>query len=452
MSSVLFAALHAVRSSFRELLGSGLPESIAIELDYEAGKRFECWLALNPPDELRYRHNDWGRDVNPDSERPMREIYLQGVTIRWPLKLIKLPSGRVIPEPLPDVVGTIEHGEVRTGRPNLKHPKELAKLLTEGGAPELMHRWQCIDTDHDIPDLAGYNVAGTVRYVDRDAFHALHDPGHAIHILGEAIDTGLSPEDTIACIIEHEGDEKVILDADNNIDHYPDAHEFATTGENEKVIAKGSTPLRYNRGLRKIIKFCERKNPIKVPHDLCCAPYLDDPDANDRRVLRIFQHLGVVDAFKLGKRAVEYGRAADADHCSVCKGWMGRPQMDLSPCHKVEGLVRLDRWCKEYSGRGGSGGAPAPSASTVSSHRFDGGSTTAWAATTGRPGTRPTRPSAGSRKGNQCLSRSNPVATKENYTGRWESRRGRKSRRPSWKRQPTRLIARSATTPSGPRP
>jgi hypothetical protein len=114
MSAVLFAALHAVRSGFCELLGPGLPERIAIELDYEAGKRFECWLALNPPDELRYRHNDWGRDVNSDSERPMREIYLQGVTITWPLKLIKLPSGRVIPEPLPDLVGTIEHGEVRT--------------------------------------------------------------------------------------------------------------------------------------------------------------------------------------------------------------------------------------------------------------------------------------------------------------------------------------------------
>jgi hypothetical protein len=238
-------------------------------------------------------------------------------------------------------------------RPNLKHPKELAKLLTQGGAPELMHRWQRLDVDHDIPDLAGYNVAGTVRYLDRDAYRALMDPEYAVHILGEAIDTGLTPEQTIGCIIEHEGDEKVILDADNPIDTYPDAHEFATTGENEKVVKFGSTPLRYNRGLQRIIKFCERKNPVKVPHDLCCAPYLDDPDENDRRVLKRFQQLGVVDAFKLGKRMVDYGHAVGADQCDGRKGWMGHPELDLSPCHKVEGLVRRNRWCKEFSATGG---------------------------------------------------------------------------------------------------
>ena len=86
-------------------------------------------------------------------------------------------------------------------------------ILSTGSAPDIMKRWQKLDPDHDIPDLAGYNIAGTVRYIDRDAFRALIDPEYAKHILGEAIDTGLTPEQTIQCLIEHEGDEKVILDS-----------------------------------------------------------------------------------------------------------------------------------------------------------------------------------------------------------------------------------------------
>jgi hypothetical protein len=233
-------------------------------------------------------------------------------------------------------------------RPNLKHPKELAKLLTEGGAPELMHRWQRLDPDHDINDLAGYNVAGTVRFIDRDAFHALLNPAYAEHIGVGPIDTGLSGEDTIACIIEHESDEKVLLDADNNVNTYPGAHEFASTGEDEKVIAKGSTPLRYNRGLKKLIEFCAKKNPVKVPRDYACAPLLDDPDANDKRVLARLRQLGVIDAFKVSKASQDYSKAVGADKCFVCKGWQGDRSHDLSPCAVVDGLVTKNRWCRAF--------------------------------------------------------------------------------------------------------
>jgi hypothetical protein len=144
------------------------------------------------------------------------------------------------------------HGHNR--RPNLKHPNELRKLLTTGGAPELMQRWHSLDVTHDIPDLAGYNVPGTTRYLDRDFFHALTDPAYAPHLGIGPIDTGLSPADTVECLMRHEGVEKVILDADNPIDTYLPAHEHSTIAEHELVRQKGGTPLKYERGLKKARK------------------------------------------------------------------------------------------------------------------------------------------------------------------------------------------------------
>src|SRR5438132_14224352 len=89
-------------------------------------------------------------------------------------------------------------------RPNLRHPKELAKLLSEGGASELMKRWQDLDVDHDMADLAGYNTTGTARFLDRDFVRALLDPAHAEEVGVGPIDTGLSPDDSIACLPGHE--------------------------------------------------------------------------------------------------------------------------------------------------------------------------------------------------------------------------------------------------------
>jgi hypothetical protein len=59
----------------------------------------------------------------------------------------------------------------------------------------LQRRWQGADfTNYDIPDLAGYNIDGTLRYLDRDAFHALVDPAYAEHLGVGPIDTGMSPD------------------------------------------------------------------------------------------------------------------------------------------------------------------------------------------------------------------------------------------------------------------
>jgi hypothetical protein len=96
-------------------------------------------------------------------------------------------------------------------RPNRLYTlRELPVLLRSGGAPGLMRRWRGHSFDYDIPTLCGYDVDGTTRYADRDFFHCLHDPGYAVHLLGEAIDTGLSPIDTLECCFRHEEIEKVL--------------------------------------------------------------------------------------------------------------------------------------------------------------------------------------------------------------------------------------------------
>lgn len=232
-------------------------------------------------------------------------------------------------------------------RPNLRHPQELQELLSKADAPALMQRWAKLDTDHDVPDVAGYNVAGTTRYLDRDVFQALLDPDHA-KAVGVAIDTGLTPDQTIECILRHEGIEKVLLDGDNDIDSYEAAHEFATTGEHEQVRAFGGSPIRYERGLKEAIAFCAGKKLEQPPKDLACAPVLDDPDKNDKRVIKALQRRGVADAFKRSKETVGYSRSTGADRCGGCAQWQGARGATTSPCDQVEGIVRPDRWCRLF--------------------------------------------------------------------------------------------------------
>ena len=230
----------------------------------------------------------------------------------------------------------------------LAHTRELHKLLLMGGAPSLMKRWVSIETQIDCPYTCGYNVAGTTLIADQDFVKCLKDPAFAEHLLGAAIDTGLTPQQTLHCCFFHERIEKVLLDADNPIDHYPDAHEFASAGEDEEVTRLGSTPLRYNRGLERIIKHCQSKQLHRVRKDYCCAPALDDPDSTDLRILKRLRELGVTDAFKLAKKAVNYGRSHGADRCPACTMWKAPRSSVLSPCSLVEGLVRADRICDRY--------------------------------------------------------------------------------------------------------
>lgn len=236
--------------------------------------------------------------------------------------------------------------------PNLLvHTRELKRLLSTGDAPRLMKRWQRLDLDHDMPYTCGYDVQGTTRYADRDYVRALYHPQYAEQIIGQPIDTGLTPDQTLHCTLWHEAIEKVLLDADNPINEYEAAHEFATAGEHDRVRQYGGTPVRYERGLERIIKFCLSKPPKLVPKGLCCAPFLDDPDSHDRRIIEELRKLGVVDAGKLSKRSVDYSRGMAKSHCLICGHWQNHGADNLSTCEVTEGLVRTSQWCNKFEKR-----------------------------------------------------------------------------------------------------
>jgi hypothetical protein len=163
--------------------------------------------------------------------------------------------------------------------PNPLNPKnglaQLNRKLTTCDAPELMKRWNALSFDYDIVYGTGYNVQGTTRYVDRDLMRSLYDAAYAEKVLGAPIDTGLSPDDTLECLLRHEMVEKVILDSQQPPDVYnslpsaqidgdtfpvlPGAHDYATAAEHELVFAKGGKPYRYERGLAKIFEYCATK-------------------------------------------------------------------------------------------------------------------------------------------------------------------------------------------------
>jgi hypothetical protein len=235
-------------------------------------------------------------------------------------------------------------------RGNKQTKAELDEITKTDDFKRLWQRWKSFDVTHDIHDLAGYNVDGTIRYLDKDFFHALFDPEVAKKLGIGAIDTGLSPMDTIACLMQHEGIEKTAIDADNKFDTYDPAHGLATIAEHQEVRAKGGTPAKYERGLAAAIKFCESKELKNPPKDLACAPMLDDPDEeHDKAALKTLQDSGVEDAFKASRHSVDYSKSDGEDRCSRCKYWLADDRtQELSPCHEVEGLVRTDRWCKDF--------------------------------------------------------------------------------------------------------
>jgi hypothetical protein len=88
----------------------------------------------------------------------------------------------------------------------------LAWMLANGDGPELMKRWTALNYDYDIVYGTGYNVQGTTRYVDRDLMRCLYDAAYAEKLVGRPINTGMSPDDTLDCLLRHETVEKVLMD------------------------------------------------------------------------------------------------------------------------------------------------------------------------------------------------------------------------------------------------
>lgn len=94
----LLAALSALKQALREPDVLGFRETLTVMLPYEAGRRFEVWAARNlsvigGAPELR--------TVDEDGPAPRRELVIEAIAvISWPLKLIALESGRIVPEPV----------------------------------------------------------------------------------------------------------------------------------------------------------------------------------------------------------------------------------------------------------------------------------------------------------------------------------------------------------------
>lgn len=231
-----------------------------------------------------------------------------------------------------------------------------------------------VTTTKQIPDSAGYSVLGDEYFIDADLYRAIlagswRDPRTGkVHITKVR---GLTPMQVIQCLLKHERTEKCILDADNPINAYPDAHEFATLAEHTQVKAFGGRSVDYERALAPVIAWNQVKPLNDVPPDLSCAPLLDDPDAQDKITLRVLDGLGIQDADKISKKTVEYGPSKGADKCSACANWASANRSaELSPCKIVDGAVRTNYWCTKYQeGQNGQGldqgrdqapGRPAP--------------------------------------------------------------------------------------------
>lgn len=238
-------------------------------------------------------------------------------------------------------------------RANDKHPAELRKLLAEPTAAAMLKTPPALRTDKDIPDTGGYPVIGNWRYLD--SFFVTSVKAGGFLDAGKWVPIAV-PKMTADQIIHatwmHEFIEKVILDADNDVETYQDAHEFATCAEHDYIRSIGASPYLYERALEPLIKFIEARPLANPPLDLDCEPYLDRPDAQDKVTLRQFRRLGVADASKAPKESVGYSRSTGADRCGGCEHWQaGRPAgqpVDLAPCDLVAGAVRRTWWCTKF--------------------------------------------------------------------------------------------------------
>ena len=232
-------------------------------------------------------------------------------------------------------------GHSHSRRLSKAHPEELKKLMAEPTAAAMLANPPKLVMDKQISDTGGYPVIGNWRYIDIDFVNAVKS--------GQLKVPGMTAAQILHAVFLHEFLERVLLDADNPIDSYLAAHEFATLFEHTYVRSLGVTPRVYEDAIEPFIKHNETKDLTHPALDLDCAPMIDDPDANDLKSLKMLQGLGVPDASKKSKEKMQYGKSTSNDKCAGCSNWQGARSADLSPCNIVSGAVRLDRWCLAFA-------------------------------------------------------------------------------------------------------
>jgi hypothetical protein len=231
-----------------------------------------------------------------------------------------------------------------------KSEGELYKLLGQGDTAKIYARKPRIDTSFDWPYGGGNSVDGKCVYIDRALYREVMN--------GVVYVRGMTPSQIIQAWVDHEHTEKAVMDGDNAVDSYPPAHGFATTKEHRFVKMLPVNPDRYEeciesglkRCLKRFIKLGTKANP---PRDVWCGPVLDDPDGDDREIIRILRAKGVRDAFKMAKADAHYGFGGTK--CVDCK-FFGDGQKTigvLRPCARLSGLVRANRNCDYWSLRKG---------------------------------------------------------------------------------------------------
>lgn len=221
-----------------------------------------------------------------------------------------------------------------------KPSAELYEILGEGDTPKLYARPVNLITDKDIPYAGGNSVNGKNVYIDRRFYEDIKS--------GRVVVRGMTFDQIVSAIIEHEHTEWAVDVGDNGVDVYQPAHEFAEAKENAFVKDLGVNLDRYNVGLEAAIKACLRRKPENPPKDLWCGPVLDHPDVHDKEILRILQSKGVEDAFKASKFDVHY--SISPNRCKDCR-FMEFPDKPFSRCEKVSGLVRQTRGCDLFDER-----------------------------------------------------------------------------------------------------
>jgi hypothetical protein len=138
----------------------------------------------------------------------------------------------------------------------------VSDLMLERALDAIIRRLKKLDRDHDIPYLAGYNVDGTIIYIDRHMPMSFKQKGRTI--------------ETDRFLILHEEVEKTMIDQLNL--HYLHAHQIATRVEQSAVLACGINWSDYDDFMQTNVKLIGDERLTKIPTDLDLKPYRDEHD------------------------------------------------------------------------------------------------------------------------------------------------------------------------------
>lgn len=125
-----------------------------------------------------------------------------------------------------------------------------------------IHQRVKVNTDYDIPYLAGYSVDGKTVYIDRDVPECITIENRLLS--------------TYRFLILHEAVEKALIDQLQL--RYQDAHQIALRIEKAAIEANGISWRAYDNYMQHLISSTANKFITSVPIDLDLKPYYDEGD------------------------------------------------------------------------------------------------------------------------------------------------------------------------------